>query len=102
MTPTFKRGSTLRALLQFTEDEWAAIWPWGDVSAQARQGAAVHSVTVTVDDANRRVTLTADTSDWLLRLARIDLRVVRGGMVIYIPGTSDLQVSIGQPVTEAP
>lgn len=101
MTPTFKRGAALRALLQFTDEEWAAIWPWDEVSAQARQGAAVHPVTVTVDDARRRVTLTADTSGWLLRLARIDLRAVRGGTVAYIPGTSDLLVSIVPPVTEA-
>lgn len=100
MTPTFKRGATARILLdQFTDEEWAAIHPWDAIKAEAQQGAVVHPMTVTFDADARTILLSADTSAWSLRLARIDVRIERGGVTVYLPGASTLQAEIISPVT---
>lgn len=37
MTPTWKRGATVRILLdQFTAEEWAAIYHWTAATSEAR------------------------------------------------------------------
>lgn len=100
MTPTWKRGATARILLdQFTDEEWAAIHPWDEIKAEAQQGAVVHPMTVTFDPEARTILLSAETSSWLLRLARIDVRIERGGVTVYLPGASTLLIEITSPVT---
>lgn len=100
MTPSFKRGATARILLdQFTDEEWSAIHPWSEIEADAQQGSVIHPMTVTTDPDARRILLSANTVGWLLRLARIDVRIERGGVTIYLPGASTLQIEIVAPVT---
>lgn len=100
MTPAFKRGATARILLdQFTDEEWAAIHPWDSIKAEAQQGSVVHPMTVTADPEARTILLSADTSGWLLRLARVDVRIVRGGVTVYLPSASTLLIEITSPVT---
>lgn len=100
MTPSFKRGATARILLdQFTDEEWAAIHPWDAIKAEAQQGAVVHPMAVTSDPEARTILLSADTSSWLLRLARIDVRIVRGSAAIYLPSATSLLIEITSPVT---
>ena len=100
MTPTWKRGSTVQILLdQFNDDEWDAIHPWDSIRAEARQGSVVYPMTVTFDADARNILLSADTSTWALRLARMDVRIERGGVTVYLPGASTLQAEITLPVT---
>jgi hypothetical protein len=103
MTPTIKRGETLRLLLdQFTDDEWAALYPWDSATAGARQADRVHPVTAIPDPATRTILLTADTSGWLPRIAQIDLRITRDGRITHVPPSEFFSVLITNPATEAP
>lgn len=100
MTPAFKRGATARILLdQFTDEEWGAIHPCDEIKAEAQQGAVVHPMTVTFDPEARTILLSANTSTWSLRLARIDARLVRNGVTVYLPSASSLLIEITSPVT---
>ncbi|WP_373945111.1 hypothetical protein [Paracoccus marcusii] len=100
MTPSFKRGATARILLdQFTDEEWSAIHPWGAIKADAQQGSIIHPMTITADPDARTILLSADTATWSLRLARVDVRIERGGVTVYLPGASTLQVEIVAPIT---
>lgn len=100
MSAPFKRGSTLKVLLEFEPDEWPAIWPWDSVVAEARQDSQIHDMSVTVTPSERAILLTADTSEWSIGMARFDLRAVRSGEAIYLPPHDDLTASIVRPVTE--
>lgn len=103
MTPTIKRGETLRILLdQFTEEEWAALYPWDNAAADAQQAGIVHAMTVVPDPATRTILLTADTAAWQPRLAQIDLRILRDGRTVYLPPSEYFSLLVTKPATETP
>lgn len=102
MATTIKRGLTLRAKIKLEEDEWAALWPWDDIAADARRDrtAQAHPMTVTWDVDEQAIWLAADTSQWPTGQMQFDVRVVRGGSVVYLPPTTFLAVEVIHPATE--
>ena len=69
MTPTWKRGSTVQILLdQFTDEEWAAVYPWTTATSEARYPGGTQSLAVTVNETARTILLSADTAGWPMRL----------------------------------
>lgn len=102
MTPTWKRGSTVRILLdQFTDEEWAAIYPWTAATSEARYPGGTQSLAVTVDETARTIMLSADTAEWPLRLMKADLLIERAGASTYVPAANFFEFQITQPATEA-
>lgn len=102
MATTIKRGLTLRAKIQLEEDEWAALWPWTSIAADARRDrtAQAHAMAVSWNEAERAIWLQADTSLWPTGQMQFDVRVVRGGSVVYLPPTTFLAVEVIHPATE--
>ena len=102
MTPTWKRGSTVQILLdQFTDEEWAAVYPWTSATSEARYPGGTQALTVTVNDTARTILLSADTADWPLRLMKADLLIERAGASTYVPAANFFEFQITQPATEA-
>lgn len=101
MTPTWKRGSTVQILLdQFTDEEWAAVYPWTAARSEARYPGGSQALTVTVDDEAQTILLSADTADWPLRLMKADLLIERAGVSSYVPAVNSFEFQITQPQTE--
>lgn len=102
MTPTWKRGSTVQILLdQFTDDEWAAIYPWDAARCEAYYPGWTSALDVEVDPAARTIMLSAVTTDWPIRLLKADLLITRDGRDDYVPSAGFFQFMIIQPATEA-
>lgn len=102
MTPTWKRGSTVQILLdQFTDEEWAAVYPWTSATSEARYPGGTQTLAVTVNEAARTIMLSADTAGWPLRLMKADLLISREGRDAYLPAANFFEFQIVQPATEA-
>ncbi|MEQ3644767.1 MAG: hypothetical protein ABNH17_05585 [Paracoccus sp. (in: a-proteobacteria)] len=102
MTPTWKRGSTVQILLdQFTDEEWAAIYPWTASNSEARYPGGTQSLAVMVDEEARTILLSADTAGWPVRLMKADLLIERAGASTYVPAANFFEFQITQPATEA-
>lgn len=102
MTPTWKRGSTVQILLdQFTDEEWAAVYPWTAASSEARYPGGSRALAVTVDEEAQTILLSADTADWPARLMKADLLIERAGRDEYVPAANLFEFQIIQPATEA-
>lgn len=100
MFGTFKRGATLRGLLQFTDHEWETFWPWESLTADAKQGELVHPLAVAVDPESKTVLLSASTDGWPLAAGMVDLLIIRSGIKTYLPAASNFTFTIIEPVTE--
>ena len=102
MTPTWKRGSTVQILLdQFTDEEWAAVYPWTAARSEARYPGGTQSLAVTVDEEARTILLSAGTEGWPVRLMKADLLIERDGRSDYLPSANFFEFQITQPATEA-
>ena len=102
MTPTWKRGSTVQILLdQFTDDEWAAVYPWTAARSEARYPGGTQTLSVSVNPTARTILLSADTASWPLRLMKADLLIERDGRDEYVPAANFFEFQITQPATEA-
>lgn len=102
MTPTWKRGSTVQILLdQFTDEEWAAVYPWTAARSEARYPGGAQALAVTANPTARTILLSADTADWPLRLMKADLLIERDGRDEYVPAANFFEFQITKPATEA-
>ena len=102
MTPTWKRGSTVQILLdQFTDEEWAAVYPWTSASSEARYPGGTQTLTVSADPEAKTILLSAETDGWPLRLMKADLLIERAGASTYVPAANFFEFQITQPATEA-
>ncbi len=103
-----KRGATFRAVVTFEVDEWAALYPWSSIKAVVAQGSRRTNLTVAVDAANRRVTLTAtptQTEQWVTQPggavpASFDIWVEKGGEKLPVPASSNIPLIIIEGVSE--
>ena len=98
--PKFKRGTTFKASLEFTEAEWAAIYPNDGMRAQAQQGHFRYDLAVAVDAGARTVTVSSETDAWLMEPFRFDIRIEKDGRDIFVPPDTNLDASIIGGVTE--
>ena len=96
-----KRGTTFRAaLVDFTAETWAEIYPNTSITAEARNGSTYEPLTVTMNAAAREIHLIAtDTSDWALGDWAFDLVVVKDGLRSALPGAANIPFTVIQGVT---
>lgn len=100
MLPEYNRGTTFEVLLSdFTEEEWQLLYPWDSIASDAVQGTRRHPLVVSVDEENRSILLSADTSDWDLRPVRADARIRKNGRNIDLPKSPAIRAVIVAGVT---
>lgn len=101
-----KRGATVRVTMEFTEIEWAAIYPWESIKSEAQMGATgsptfvEHEFDIVSDPVARTLKLSAPTTAWGFGSYQFDVRVEKGGESIFIPAETSLSISIVEGVTE--
>ena len=98
---TIKRGATLKVTLEFTAEEWAAIYPWDSIRAEAQQGMVEHDFQITVDAPNRTILLTLPTQPLGLGQWAFDVRAEKAsGESIFMPPDKMFAFSLVEGVTE--
>lgn len=101
MSVKIKRGATLRVVLELTAEEWARVYPWQSIRAEAQNGAVEHELTVTVDDVARTITLTASTQPMALATYKYDVRMeYASGESVFLPADTVLDFQVIEGVTE--
>lgn len=107
-TARIKRRASFRATVEFTPEEWSALYPWDSVNAVIAQGSRRTVLTIATDAANRTLILTAtpaQTSQWITQPggavpARFDIWVTRGAEKLPIPASQNIPLTIIEGVTE--
>lgn len=90
-----KKGTTFESWAILSEDEWAALHPFDEFVAAVGQGKAKYPLTVTVNEATRTVYMRAtDTTAWKTGPASFDIKVVKNGKAIAIPGDKNIELII--------
>lgn len=104
MRGSYKRGATVKALIEFTAQEWEGLWPWDSITATADQekDGVKYPMMIHPLPETRSILLMADTSDWYIRVARIDVMVVKGAETIILPNKGYIEVDITTAATEKP
>ena len=98
---TIKRGATLKVTLELTESEWAAVYPWDSIRAEAQQGMVEHEFEVTVDAPNRTILLALETQPLTLGQWAFDVRAEKaGGESVFMPPDKMFAFSLIEGVTE--
>lgn len=97
----FKIGATLQLLLEFTEEEFDAIYPNEEFLAEAEiTGGAEYTLTPTIDVAARSILLSASTTGWTRGRYKCDIRVTKNGVVSFLPADSYIEFELISPVAE--
>lgn len=103
MLATFKRGDTFRVLIDdFTAAEWEALYPWDQAISHARQVGASYALTVTANPDARAILISGDTTAWNLAPVFADLRILRDGVRLSIPGAEVFKALIVESPTPIP
>ena len=95
----FKRGTRFHASIVFDEDEWASVFPYTSLKAEARQEGAFYPLDVTVDEVNRIIDVSADTSKWCIGYAEFDVKIVTPNGTFLVPPTKNIGFRIVEGVT---
>lgn len=98
MSVRVKRNSTFRADLIFTEEEWAALYPWEAIEAKLGQGARRFPLQVATNAEQRQVTVTlSDPNQWRRTVAgeaAFDVWITRNGLRIPIPAGENMNFTL--------
>lgn len=98
---TIKRGATLKVTLELTDTEWAAVYPWQSIRAEAQQGLVEHDFQITVDAPNRTILLTLPTQPMALGQWAFDVRVEKSsGESAFLPPDKLFAFTLIEGVTE--
>lgn len=98
---SIKRGATFKATLEFTEQEWAAIYPWDAIEAEVGQGSKRYPLNIQVNAAARTVTLVrVNTSLWVVGPAAFDVWITRGSQKLPFPASSNIRLNVIEGITE--
>ena len=98
---TYKRGSTLQILLEFTQEEWDAIYPHEEFLAECEiTGGVEYELTPTFNIPERTILLRSPTDGWTRGRYKCDVKIVKNGITSYIPPNSYIEFEIIAPVTE--
>lgn len=93
---TIKKGSTLIVTLLFSDEEWAALYPWDDIDAFITQESIRHELLISMKPANKAVEVRGDTTHWIVGPAKFDVWVVKDGTRMAVPNGYDIQITIIQ------
>ena len=55
--PAYKKGATLGIEIEFTEDEWAEIYPWDEILSECENATTEYPLTITTDVQARSILL---------------------------------------------
>ena len=98
---TIKRGATLKVTLELTDTEWAAVYPWQSIRAEAQQGLVEHEMQVVVDEPNRTILLMLPTQPMALGQWAFDVRVEKpSGESAFLPPDKLFAFTVIEGVTE--
>ena len=105
----YKRGSTVKILMELTQTEWETVYPFDAVKCEAEVpklapevGETEYLFTVTPDPATKTMMLRSVSSDtWPIGAYRLDVRFTKNGENFFYPeGTDFINFSITKPVTD--
>ena len=98
--PAYKKGATLGIEIEFTEEEWAEIYPWDEILSECENATTEYPLTITTDAQARTILLSSSTDNFLNGAYKADIRVVKNGTVMFIPKKGYINFTITNPVSE--
>ena len=98
--PAYKKGATLGIEIEFTEEEWAEIYPWDEILSECENATTEYPLTITTDAQARTILLSSSTDNFLKGFYKADIRVVKNGTVMFIPKEGYINFTITTPVSE--
>lgn len=98
--PAYKKGATLGIEIEFTEEEWAEIYPWDEILSECENATTEYPLTITTDVQARTILLSSPTDNFLRGFYKADIRVVKNGTVMFIPKEGYINFTITTPVSE--
>ena len=99
--PAYKKGATLGIEIEFTEEEWAEIYPWDEILSECENATTEYPLTITTDTQARSILLSSPTDNFLKGFYKADIRIVKNGTVMFIPKEGYINFTITTPVSEA-
>ena len=79
--PAYKKGATLGIEIEFTEEEWAEIYPWDEILQECENATTEYPLTITTDVQARTILLSSPTDNFLKGFYKAD---VQAGIVLQI------------------
>ena len=98
--PAYKKGATLGIEIEFTEEEWAEIYPWDEILSECENATTEYPLTITTDAQTRTILLSSPTDNFLKGFYKADIRIVKNGTVMFIPKEGYINFTITTPVSE--
>lgn len=96
----YKKGATLLIAIEFTEEEFTAIYPHDTLIAECENSTKEYPLITTFDVPNRTLLLSADTEPFTKGNYKVDVRIEKDGIVIFIPQDTYITFQIIAPVSE--
>lgn len=94
-----KKGSTLELVIEFTDDEWDSMADDAQVTSEVKTGSAEYPLTVEFDESKKIISLSADTSNWIVGTYKADVFFIVNDRRIYIPGEDFIRFELINPIT---
>lgn len=98
--PAYKRGATLGIEIEFTEEEWAEIYPWDEILSECENDTIEFPLTITTDVQTRTILLSSPTDSFPSGAYKADVRIVKSGTVMFVPKKGYIRFTITNPVSE--
>ena len=98
---SYKKGATLGIEVEFTEEEWAEIYPWDEILSECENTIIEYPLTVTTDVQTRTILLSSTTDRFLTGAYKADIRIVKNGTVMFIPKKGYINFTVINAVSEA-
>ena len=98
--PAYKKGATLGIEIEFTEEEWAEIYPWDEILSECENATTEYPLTITTDEQARTILLSSSTDNFLKGFYKADIRIVKNGTVMFIPKEGYINFTITTPISE--
>ena len=98
--PAYKKGATLGIEIEFTEEEWAEIYPWDEILSECENATTEYPLTITTDVVTRTILLSSPTDSFLKGFYKADIRIVKNGTVMFVPKEGYINFTITNPVSE--
>lgn len=95
-----KIGDAFEVSLELTEDEWADLWPWISIEADVAQNKIKHNTNIIVDEVEHIITIRADTTNWILGPAKMDILVTKENEKRMIPSSTVFKFSVVESITK--
>ena len=78
-----KKGATFNLIIEMEPEQFTALFPNEGITCNVRMRGEVFPALVQVSEPY--IVITADTADWIVGRAELDIRVETNGSVLLIP-----------------